>query len=180
MRTAYELLIEANEHLKKQNSERQSQWIGSPFEWLIYLPSRSRGAVGEKLVEAWLTKQGFILFPSKCSDFDRWCTIDNCPRSLRLEIKFSTLWEKREYVFQQIRNQTYDVLFCLGVSPQFAHAWAIPKEEAWENATPQHTGSKGLDTRWLHVCPDSPPEWLDHYGGNLEAAVKCLREMFGR
>lgn len=179
MSTAFELLLEANERVKNRYTERRVQWVGSPFEWLIRLPSRTVGAAGEALVEEWLGSQGFEFTPSGTTDFDRWCKLQGGKRQLRMEIKFSTLWESGNYVFQQIRDQKYDILLCLGISPNSAHAWAIPKMVAWANATPQHSGERGRDTKWLHVFPESFPQWLAPYGGTLETALQYLRTILG-
>lgn len=177
MSTAYELLVEANEKVRMRYAERRAQWVGSPFEWLVRLPSRTVGAVGEALVEERLEAQGFEISPSGSTDFDRWCQLKGGQKRLRVEIKFSTLWENGNYVFQQIRDQRYDVLLCLGISPQIAHAWVIPKVVAWSQATAQHGGRQGRDTRWLHIDIDNVPSWLSEYGGELEKAVGQLRNM---
>ena len=49
-------------------------------------------------------------------------------RAFRTEIKFSTLWAKQFYKFQQIGDQNYEFLVCLGVSPFTAHAWVFEKQ----------------------------------------------------
>ena len=172
---SFNLLLEANEKVKKRHEGSKEQWRGSPFEWLVGLPSRTVGAIGEALVENWLRLEGFEVGRSGNSNFDRWCSLPGAVRRLRLEIKFSTLWNNGVYVFQQIRMQDYDFLFFLGISPNCAHAWAVPKSVAWSNCEPQHGGQRGRDTRWCHVRPDSPPGWLIPYGGDLEKAVEYLR-----
>lgn len=177
MRTAYELLLEANERVRTRYQERRAQWIGSPFEWFIRLPSRTVGSVGEALVEEWLKSQGFELTPSGSPEFDRWCQLQGGNKRVRLEIKFSTLWENGEYVFQQIRNQEYDAVLCLEISPKSAHAWVIPKKVAWSKATSQHGGRRGQDTKWIRLNPESPPLWLAPYGGELGRAIDQLRSL---
>lgn len=177
MRNEYDVLLEVNEKVRIDYKERRTQWVGSPFEWLIRLPPRTVGSVGEELVEKWLEAQGFEVTPSNSTEFDRWCRLRGGSKTIRLEVKFSTLWEDRKYVFQQIRDQEYDALFCLGISPQSAHAWTIPKAMAWLNATSQHRGKQGQDTKWLHVDPESPPQWLTQYGGNLERALEQLKSL---
>lgn len=49
----------------------------------------------------------------------------------KVEIKFSTLWEQGDYVFQQLRNQDYEYALLLGVSPLTAHAWLVPSRKRY-------------------------------------------------
>lgn len=61
-------------------SDSDDPWIGSPFAWILQQPSRTKGAIAEKLVAGWCATKGF-------------------------EIKFSTMWKNGIYKFQQIREQ---------------------------------------------------------------------------
>lgn len=145
------------------------RWVGSPFEWLLQLPPASRGKAGEVLAEEWLRRLGYPVSRAKSRHYDR------LVGSSRVEIKFSTLWTDDDvYKFQQIRNQEYDVVLCLAVSPHDAHAWLVPKHVMVEEAKPQHGGSAGRDTRWLVFKAAAPPQRLEAYGGELEAAVAKL------
>ncbi len=88
----------------------------------------------------------------------------------RVEIKFSTLWKTGVYKFQQVRDQNYELLFCLGISPFDAHAWLIPKRVLLDHVighTGQHTGAGGTDTPWINVAVGSPPDWMADYGARL-------------
>lgn len=93
----------------------------------------------------------------------------------KVEIKFSTLWEQGDYVFQQLRNQDYEYALLLGVSPLTAHAWLVPKSQALSSSVPQHGGSVGTDTRWIRFAAASPPPWLEPFGGDLERARQVIR-----
>ncbi len=62
-------------------------WLGSPFEWILRVPSRTKGAIGESLVAGWAAAKGFDVTRSHNSDADR---IIN---GQRIEIKLSTLWK---------------------------------------------------------------------------------------
>lgn len=86
-------------------------WEGSPFAWIKGRPSRQVGAIGEKLVAGWCAAKGFDVTAALNSDADR------VIHGHRVEVKFSTLWASGGYKFQQIRDQNYDYLFCLGLSP---------------------------------------------------------------
>jgi hypothetical protein len=95
---------------------------------------------------------------------------------VNMEIKFSTLWRSGGYKFQQLRDQDYASVFCLGVSPSRVHAWLIPKAVAWQNSIPQHGGSLGTDTKWLGFQADNPPEWMSQYGGTLAQALSVIKK----
>ena len=72
-------------------------WEGSPFQWIKNCPSRSVGAIGEKLVENWCREQVFEVRKSLNSAHDR------LNAGLKVEIKFSTLWSNNPiFRFQQI------------------------------------------------------------------------------
>lgn len=147
-------------------------WEESPFRELKFEPSSSRkGAFAKRLVERWCKDRGFDVAAADGDGFDRRV------QGYRFQIKFSTEWEQGFYKFQQIRNETYDYLFCLGVAPQAAHAWVISKEAAFGNCEGQHTGSKGTETRWFQCEPASPPDWLLGCGGTLEEAAAALKAL---
>jgi hypothetical protein len=146
-------------------------WVGSPFEWILACPSRQKGAIGEQLVAGWCAAKGLDVIRSKNSDADR------IIEGHRTEIKFSTLWTSGVYKFQQIRDQQYDHLFCLGLSPFDAHAWVIPKPVLLQHVIGklgQHTGATGADTAWLSLRGDAPVAWMKPYGGRLSDAFQVL------
>ena len=100
-------------------------------------------------------------------------------------MKFSMKWEEGVYKFQQIKDQRYDFLVCLGVSPFEAHSWIFTKEFLLENRgnlegfTFQHRGQRGIDTAWIHIEPDAPQEWLSLHGGTLAEALDRLSYLLG-
>jgi hypothetical protein len=79
-------------------------------------------------------------------------------------------------VFQQIRDQSYEVACLLGLEPQRVHLWAVPKAVLWRNATGQHTGAAAHDTKWLRFPAVQPPDWLKVYGGTLPEARTALEK----
>lgn len=157
-------------------------WQGSPFAWIRERSSpKQKGTIGEKLLSGYLALKGFDVARSPDSQADRLIGGE------RAEIKMSTLWENGSYKFQQIRNQNYHFVLCLGISPFDASLWAIPKKtimEEWKNGgegiTSQHGGSSGTDTAWLGFNPDTPPSWLSEWGGNLAEAVKVISRITGQ
>lgn len=147
-------------------------WATSPFGWILKLPSRTKGAIGEKLVAKWAESEGFDVRRSTNSDADR---IIN---GHRIEVKMSTLWATGGFKFQQIREQEYDFCLCLGLLPQEAKAWLLPKSVLREHVighTPQHTGSGGSDTFWLGFPAENPPSWMLPYGVSLGDIAGQLR-----
>lgn len=147
-------------------------WEGSPFAWIRSRPSRQRGKIGEQLVSGWCAARGLDVVRSPSSDADR------VIEGQSVEIKLSTLWQSGVYKFQQIRDQDYDQLFCLGVSPFAAHAWLLPKPVLHEHVighTGQHTGAGGADTAWLSFAAVRPHAWMEPYGGTLGKVWELLR-----
>lgn len=149
-------------------------WEASPFGWILKRPSRQRGAIGEQLVAGWCAAKGADVVRSRSSEADR---IIN---GHRIEVKFSTLWQSGVYKFQQIRDQAYDQLLCIGVSPFNAHAWLLPKAVLLERVIGymgQHTGASGRDTAWLSFPAGTPYEWMHPYGGTLGEAWAVLERL---
>ncbi|MCA1836396.1 MAG: hypothetical protein LC721_08750 [Actinobacteria bacterium] len=172
---SFEAFLLANRDAQKAmgTADREDPWAGSPFDWLMRLPSRSRGKAGELLAEAWLRRLGLRVDRPVSGDHDR------VVAGKKVEIKFSTLWAGGEYVFQQLRDQDYELVLLLGVSPTMAHGWVVPKWEAFERAVPQHGGARGSDTRWLRFSASAPPAWLSAFGGDLGAFEVAIGEFLG-
>ena len=145
-------------------------WEASPFAWIKKEPSRRVGAIGEALVRAWARHEGISVSPAVDSGHD--CVLDG----IRVEVKFSTLWASGDLVFQQIRDQSYQVAALLGIEPQSARLWVVQKHVIWEQASGQHTGAAAVDTKWLRFRATSPPEWLAPCGGTLAEGRAALEE----
>lgn len=155
-------------------------WSHSPFGWIRKEPPRRKGAVGEKLVAGWCAARDINVLRSPDVQADR------ILEGVRTEIKFSTLWGNNQiYKFQQIRDQDYQLLVCLGVSPFTAHAWVFEKEFVvsriglLEGLSHQHGGAEGRDTAWLSVSPTDVHPWMKAYGGDLRTAMRRLRTLVG-
>ena len=146
-------------------------WEASPFGWIKKESSRRRGAIGERLVQAWAREVGLRVTGRSDSGHD--CRIED----VAVEVKFSTLWEGGNFTFQQIRDQSYAVAALLGLEPQAVHLWFLPKEMLWDNAVGQHTGAAAHDTKWLTFAAASPPTWLAPYGGRLDHALSAVRAL---
>lgn len=144
-------------------------WIHSPFLWLRQLSAKKKGAAMEAMVRQWCNVQGFP--PNKTSGSESDCSIGG----VLTEIKGSTLWNSGEFQFNQIRQQKYDMLIFLGISPNDVHLWCPPKLLAMEHAKPQHGGEAGQDTFFLKFKAADPPRWIRGHGGTLADAKLALR-----
>ena len=147
-------------------------WVGSPFEWILKTPSRTKGAIGELLVQEWALAKGLDVRRSSSSDADR------IIEGHRIEIKMSTLWRSGGFKFQQIRDQDYDFCLCLGIRPFEVNAWLLPKQLLLEYVIGhmgQHTGAGGSDTAWLGFAAGEPYDWMAPYGKRLGDIENLLR-----
>ena len=166
------MLAGISEMLRADYEKENLEWARSPFGWIKTRPSRQVGKIGEQLVAGWCAAKDLSVGPSGDSEADR------VIQGRRIEVKFSTLWASGQFKFQQIRDQRYDFLVCLGIAPFDAQCWVIPKDDLYEHVighTPQHTGAGGTDTFWLSVVAADPPAWLSPYGGSLTRAFERLR-----
>jgi hypothetical protein len=148
-----------------------ASWKDSPFEWLLTIPPATRGAFGKELVTEWASANGFQVSTSKSR------VVDRLINGHRIAIKLSRLWRDGEFHFQQIRNQDYDFLFCVGLSPDDVQAWLLPKEVLLQYVIGhmgQHTGASARDTDWLRFKPDSPHEWMAPFGDRLSDIARLL------
>ena len=174
------ILAAISQATNAQFTSEEDEWELSPFGWIKTKPSRQVGKIGELMVAGWLATRGFNVSRSPDSDADR------VIEGKRVEVKFSTQWKAGGYKFQQLRDQNYDLVICLGVSPFDAHCWVIPKADVlrlWREdhvIRSQHGGSGGVDTAWLDVpTPSHPPAWLAPYGGKLSSAIDELSRITG-
>ena len=176
-------LVGISELLGREYVDDDKQWIGSPFEWIKRRPSRSIGAIGEKMVSAWLAMHDFSVQRSPDTEADR------IIEGHRVEIKFSTLWKNGTYLFEQIRDQNYEFAIFLGVSPNAAHCWVVPKSDLirlWKDEnkiSSQHGGQHGSDTAWARVSPSKKTATddlvLSPYGNDLAKAIESVARIVG-
>lgn len=139
------------------------------FAWAYGRPPREREEIGRQFITGWCAARELNVLRSPDSDADR------IIEGHRVEIKFSTLWENGLYTFQQIRDQNYEYLICLGVSPFDAHAWIFRKQDIpFPELKHQHGGSRGRDTWWLQFKPHDPPKWMREHHGRLSHVYNVL------
>lgn len=174
----YEKLEQLSLELSAGYEDEDLEWRDSPFAWIKSRPSRQRGKIAEELVAGLCDMEGLMVARSPDSDADL------LVEGVRVEVKSSTLWKNGRYKFQQLRDQNYEIAVCLGLSPQKARWWTLPKDvllQNWEADSPgigsQHGGSAGADTAWIDLEPHKPPLWMQPYGGTLEEGMAVLRSL---
>jgi hypothetical protein len=173
----FKLLASAADLIRPEFVGANNAWKGSPFEWILNLPSGSKGKLGKRLVYQWCALKGLSV------DHSPDPSADMLINGHRVEVKFSTLWKAGIYKFQQIRDQDYEYSVCLGISPFEVHCWVTSKKLLIAHVIGhmgQHTGRSGQETAWFSVRPVSPPEWLRGCGGTLEQAYGVLRNLSRR
>ncbi len=82
-----------------------------------------------------------------------------------VSLKISFEWDENIFMFQQIRQDTYDYALLLGISPARVNVWVVPRTEQRLFITPQHVGPKGPANHLVRVRVDDIPAWLNKYRG---------------
>ena len=157
--------------LQEEIDDEINPWENSPFEWILKLPPRKKGKLGGDLIASWLGSRGLSIVATK--DSSEKLLING----LRFATKFSTLWENGIYKFQQVRPTGYDYVICLGISPFDAHCWVIERQQAINNAKPQHRRGSKIADYWIDIDPNHPPKWITPYGGTLSEAYRILKTL---
>jgi len=164
----FQMLAATASNLQEEWEEKSDLWKGSPFEWIVQLPARSKGKLARRLISTWFVSKGLQI--DRIKDSSEVITIKN----LQFAIKFSTLWTTGHYKFQQIRKSGPDFVICFGISPFEVHCWVLNKEYAIKNGTQQH---KGASEYLITINPSFPPQWVLDHGGSLEQASQVLKNI---
>jgi len=173
-KSAFDFLVRKSNELSVQHPGPRD-WRASPFDWLLALPSGSRGAIARRFVEDWANEEG--LNAHQVSDTRQRYVVVN---GHRVQVKMSTLWANGTYKFQQIRDQDYEYTLCLGISPNDVHAWLIPKNELLihlDGVAGQHTGASARETHWLQIDPARSDRWLSNFGNQLSDVRELLKDL---
>jgi hypothetical protein len=147
---------------------------GSQNDWFKILSSKRKGKAGELMVGAALEREGVDVWSSKqarkgklvdtsvkLSDYDLYLkTLE-----LRAEVKTSTMWgEGKNFTFQQIRNQEYDIIIFQFVLPNEVKLFYCTKEDAVNyimiDGHGQHGGGKATETFWITFDLDNVPNYI--------------------
>lgn len=153
-----------------RTKKRERSWESSPLCWLAarWVPPGTKGAAGREIVKALCRNAGLDISPHRRKDYTKIRV-----REHLVSVKFSLLGENNKYLFQNIKKEGYEFLFCLGVSPKCAHAWVIPIERIL-NAGNQH----GNADKWINsIDPDDPPSVLRDCGqtGDIDQVCDVFR-----
>lgn len=148
-------------------------WADSPFNWIRQEAPGTKGRIGRELARYILESLGIAVGSAGTG-----LTANTVP----IRVKLSLEWGAGAFKFQQIRDEPFEYVFCLGIYPEGVYGWLIPREDlivdgVWQERsglTPQHGGIAGTDTYWLSVDPANPPGWLSTYGGTLVAFETVL------
>ena len=170
----FQLLSASAKRFETDSDYDVARWAGTPFFWLMGLPIKTKGSYYERIFSDWCTAKGLKVEPAQGTEADR------VVGGKRTEIKGAMLSKADTYVFNQIRDQNYEILLCMGMSPHDAHLWAIPKHEAmyrWARGQIKNQHAGGKDTGILTVDPTNPPDWIRPYGGTLSAGFARLETL---
>jgi len=66
----FNLLASAAKFIKPEFEKNSSPWAASPFEWILALPSASKGKLGKRLVYQWCALKGLSIDSSPDSQAD--------------------------------------------------------------------------------------------------------------
>jgi hypothetical protein len=165
------------EYSTDELTDEDIAWLGSPFAWIREHASGTKGSIGRGLAAA--------IFESIAPPVVR-TGLALRVNGAQIRVKFSMAWNLQSFRFQQVRDDPFEYIFCLGLRPDVAYGWLIPRPElivdgVWQerdNLTGQHGGIVGTDTHWFEVDPANPPEWLVHYGGTLAQVEARISETF--
>ena len=145
-----------------------------PFVWIHdgLSPAR-KGAIGKKIVREFLNQNGFSI------DSYKWRGADFTVNGHKATVKLSSLWSNGAYKFQQIRDDDYELLFCLGISTATVNIWVISKSEiVWDDLPPQHGGKQAHDTWWFPCAPSKARyTWMYPQNGDPSAICRHLRRI---
>jgi len=163
----FQMLASLAMYIRNDIEELNEIWESSPFSWVTQLPAAKKGKLGRNLISSWCTAKNLAV--SHPNDNKANLIING----YRIATKFSTLWSEGSYKFQQIRDEGYDYLICLGISPSEVHCWIFNREYIVAKAKPQH---KGADF-FLTINPNNPPGWACIGGGRLDKVYQILKNL---
>jgi hypothetical protein len=165
-------LVTMAERIRANYVDRDATaWAASPVNWIRQVPSsHKKGKIGESLVMEWARDNGLEVRPRRHRGHD--CIIAGAA----VEVKLSLRWNNDKFTFLGIRDFNYDVAALLGIAPNEAHLWIVPKPVLWARARPQERGASGRGSKWLAFPANNPPDWLGTWGGSFAEARNALEQ----
>lgn len=152
-----------------------SPWDGSIFEWFRRLASRTKGKVGEGMVDDILLSEGgfIVLTPKMFAKLTGEPSSSNYDRVVMFEfteIKTASVEGKNldNFRWQQIRkDQNYQLIIFVGVLPNEIKIWWATKEDLEIHLFPfpenrQHGGKQAKDANTYWITGEVP-SWLRPY-----------------
>ena len=159
---------------------RVEEWpIDSPLAFVVHLAPRTRGKLGEMLLDGLAVAAGRTTAPGGTPDFDRKVISDR--QDVRVESKFSTEDPPR---FQQIRDPRladgtlmYDFLFCISGRPEGLVYWVL---SAADVATAMDAGQminqhRDSTTKWFFPSRTAYDDYFATYRCAVDAVADWLR-----
>ena len=166
--------LESNYVDKAQEEERA--WADSPFHWIRKKRGNTIAKIGKELIRALCAARGLCVVDAKGG---KGGGADLVIEGHRVRLKRATLSEGK-YIFNQIRDEDFEYLMCLGLSPFDAHCWVIPKHVAIDQSSVQSSVQHGPRTDWTSFSPAHPPAGLRAYGGTISEAFTVLQRLTAR
>lgn len=168
---AFVKLATGSSYIRSTLQGKNDQWKDSPFEWVLQLPPRTKSKLGKHLVMTYLLSNGIEL-----QDTGIKSGVGFIANNKIISIKFSTLWERGYYKFQQIRENGYDYLLCFGLAPNNAHCYIFEKDYVLSHAQVQHKGT-GSAEYWISFNPSNPDQWVKLYGDTIDKAITIIKDV---
>lgn len=154
--------------------------VDSPLGFVIHLAPRTRGKLGEMLLDGLASVAGRTTAPGGTADFDRKIIAEG-GGAIRVESKFSTEDPPR---FQQVRDPRlldgtfkYDFLFCISGRPEGLVYWVM---SAADVATAMDAGQMIVqhamsDTKWFFPSRTAQDDYFAPFRCDFDAVADWLR-----
>ena len=151
----------------------ESRWDTSSYRTTRSLSSSAKAKKMKDSLVAWLTSQGVRVEKGVQSEYTFLLN------GLRVALKVSFLLDSDDFWFQQIKDQEYDMVWMVGISPNdSASSWLVPKSVFYsevEGVKGHHTGAQAVETKMVKISPSDPYAWLRPYGSTLSDTLKIIR-----
>lgn len=177
---SYELLSQRSEQLSLQYTDEDGNpWGDSPFSWLRNRAPGTKGKAGRDFATALIQAAGVGVTPNGLALQVNGQTV---------KTKLSLMGEAGTLIFQQIKDDDFDYLICIGLYPVDSYGWIIPKSEILvdgnlqdrQGLTAQHVSEEGIPSDyWItNLDAANPFAWLAPFGGTTEQLTHVIQQTF--